>query len=132
MQKQKLGCAIECCEGVAGWSRRFILSNAKDRVPIPIMAWWCRLLGNPQHKPRSRHRPHFADQSALAPWIDQVVDAFPTPTDCLTCVPFMNQIATLPPVSCHRMSLLPSPSKSPVSTIDQLAGAEPTAADCVT
>ena len=31
-----------------------------------------------------------------------------------------NHIATLPLESCQRMSLLPSPSKSPVSTIDSL------------
>src|SRR5262245_19708803 len=45
----------------------------------------------------------------------------------------MNHIATLPLVSCQRMSLLPSPSKSPVSTIDHTeGGAEPTGADWVT
>src|SRR5258706_15471011 len=44
----------------------------------------------------------------------------------------MNQIATLPLVSCQRMSLLPSPLKSPVSMIDQVVGAEPTPADWVT
>src|SRR5262245_14520908 len=73
--------------------------------------------------------PH---QSALVPWIDQTVGAFPTPTDCATCAPFMNQIATLPLVSCQRMSLLPSPLKSPVSMTDQVVGAEPTTADWVT
>src|SRR5258708_7108674 len=41
----------------------------------------------------------------------------------------MNQIATLPLVSCQRMSLLPSPLKSPVSTIDQVVGAEPRPTD---
>ena len=40
-------------------------------------------------------------------------------------VPFMNQIAVLPPVSRQRISLLPSPSKSPVPTIDQLVGTVP-------
>src|SRR5208282_542381 len=34
-------------------------------------------------------------------------------------VPFISQIATSPAVSRHRMSLLPSPLKSPVPTIDQ-------------
>src|SRR5947209_51080 len=63
--------------------------------------------------------PH---QSALAPWIDQTVGTVATPANCVTCVPFMNQIATSPLVSCQRMSLLPSPSKSPVSTIVQAVG----------
>ena len=35
----------------------------------------------------------------------------------------MNQIATVPLVSCQRMSLMPSPPKSPVSTIDHTVGA---------
>src|SRR6266852_342897 len=78
---------------------------------------------------RDRGAPH---QSALAPWIDQTVRIFPTPADCETCGPFMNQIATLPLLSCQRMSLLPSPLKSPVSTIVQLVGAEPSPADWVT
>src|SRR5260221_3871709 len=52
-----------------------------------------------------------------------------TPGDCVTCVPFTNQIATLPLVSCQRMSLLPSPLKSPVSTIDQVVGADPRPTD---
>src|SRR5208282_4516686 len=34
-------------------------------------------------------------------------------------VPFISQIATSPDVSCQRMSVLPSPLKSPVPTIDQ-------------
>src|SRR5229473_476031 len=76
---------------------------------------------------RERGAPH---QSALAPWIDQTVGIFPTPADCETCGPFMNQIATLPLLSCQRMSLLPSPLKSPVPTIDQVVGAEPRPADC--
>src|SRR6266853_693608 len=45
----------------------------------------------------------------------------------------MNQIATLPLLSCQRMSLLPSPLKSPVSLIDHRGnGAEPTPAAWVT
>src|SRR5258706_11963635 len=55
--------------------------------------------------PSTRHdlgRPHLLDQSALAPWIDQTVGTLPTPADCVTCTPFMNQIATLPLVSCQR------------------------------
>src|SRR5713226_10387070 len=44
----------------------------------------------------------------------------------------MSQIATLPLLSCHRMSLLPSPSKSPVSTIVQAVGTVATPANCVT
>src|SRR5215470_10697135 len=57
-----------------------------------------------------------------------MIGTLPTPADCATCTPFMNQIATLPLVSCQRRSLLPLPSKSPVSTTDQLVGAEPTPA----
>jgi hypothetical protein len=52
-------------------------------------------------------------QSALAFWIDETVGTVATPANCVTCVPFIDQIATLPLVSCHRMSLLLSPSKSP-------------------
>jgi len=48
------------------------------------------------------------------PTIDQVVTAFPTPADCVTCAPFRNHIATLPLVSRQRMSPVPSPLKSPV------------------
>src|SRR5262245_7023256 len=58
--------------------------------------------------PRAAERDARPHQSALAPWIDQIVGTFPTPADCVTCVPFTNQIATLPLVSCQRMSLLPS------------------------
>src|SRR5215470_7756633 len=83
-----------------------------------------------------------AHQSAPAPWIVQtarqvvvvhMMGTLPTPADCATCTPFMNQIATLPLVSCQRRSLLPLPSKSPVSTIDHTAGgAFPTPAACAT
>ena len=37
-------------------------------------------------------------------------------------MPFISQIATLPDVSCHRMSAMPSPLKSPVPTMLQLVG----------
>src|SRR5258706_14069050 len=67
-----------------------------------------------------------------APTIDQTVDTFATPADCMTCEPLRNHIATLPPVSPHSQSALPSPSKSGWPTINQLVGAEPTAADCMT
>src|SRR5208282_415348 len=50
----------------------------------------------------------------------------PTPED--TVVPFMNQIATSPLVSFHRMSLMPSPLKLPVSTTDQVVASEPSPA----
>jgi hypothetical protein len=43
----------------------------------------------------------------LAPWIDQTTGTFPTAATWVTWAPFMNQIATLPLVSCQRMSLLP-------------------------
>src|SRR5215470_17523659 len=60
-----------------------------------------------------------------------MMGTFPTPAALgfKTLVPFMNQIATLPPaVSRHRMSLLPSPLKSPVPTIDHVVGTFPTSA----
>src|SRR5216683_1892650 len=69
--------------------------------------------------------PHH--QSALRRWIDQPAGGPPTPAG-VTCAPFMNQIPTLPLPSCKRMSLLPSPLKSPVPAIDQPAGAAPTPA----
>src|SRR5258706_400582 len=76
---------------------------------------------------------HTLPQSALAPWIDQPAEPVPTHADCVTCVPFMNQIATLPLVlSYQRMSLLPSPLKSAVPTIDHEVGTDPTPAICAT
>src|SRR5499427_4623797 len=59
-----------------------------------------------------------------------MMGTFPTPAALgfKIVVPFMNQIATLPLVSCHRTSLLPSPLKSPVPTIDQVVGTFPTPA----
>src|SRR5260370_16170209 len=56
---------------------------------------------------------------------------FPTPAPLgfKTLVPFMNQIATLPPlVSRHRTSLLPSPLKSPDPAILKLVVTFPTPA----
>src|ERR1700691_2695330 len=69
-------------------------------------------------------------QSASVPWIVQTVGMVATPAALgfKTVVPFMNHIATSPPVSCQRMSLLPSPLKSPVSTIDHVVGTFPTPA----
>src|SRR5258707_5616622 len=60
-----------------------------------------------------------------------MMGTFPTPAALgfKTLVPFMNQIATLPlVVSRHRISLLPSPLKSPVPTTDQVVGTFPTPA----
>src|SRR5215831_18588777 len=59
-----------------------------------------------------------------------MMGTFPTPAALgfKTLVPFMNQIAMLPLLSRHRTSLLPSPLKSPVPTIDQVVGTFPTAA----
>src|SRR5260370_34546363 len=59
-----------------------------------------------------------------------MMGTFPTPAALgfKTLVPFMNQIATLPLVSRHRTSLLPSPLKSPVPTTDQVVGTFPTPA----
>src|SRR6266436_4212585 len=68
-----------------------------------------------------------ADQSALRRWIDQPAGGLPTPAG-VTCAPFMNQIPTPPLVCCQRMSLSPSPLKSPTPAIDQPAGAVPTPA----
>src|SRR5215470_17944294 len=65
--------------------------------------------------------------------IDQLVGAEPTAAACMTCAPFISQIAAASPLlSRHRISLLPSPLKSPVPTIDQLVGAFPTPAAWVT
>jgi hypothetical protein len=51
---------------------------------------------------RRARKPH---QSAFAPWIVQLVGALAMTCAETTCVPFMNQIATSPAVSRHRMSL---------------------------
>jgi len=52
----------------------------------------------------------------------------PTPDDYEIVDPFIIHIAILPEVSCHRISLFPSPLKSPVPIIDQTKyGALPTA-----
>src|SRR5262245_39854443 len=66
--------------------------------------------------------PTLLDQSTLRPWIDQTVGTVATPAPCKSCAPFMNQIATVPLELRQRMSLLPSPLKSPVSMIDQSVG----------
>src|SRR5258707_369849 len=66
-------------------------------------------------------------QSALTPWIDQTVGTFPTPA-LEACVPFMNQIATFPLVSCQRRSPLPLALTSPVPTIDDAVATFPTPA----
>src|SRR5215467_2397315 len=63
--------------------------------------------------------------SALALWIVQATGTLPRPAADLICRPFMNQIAVLPLLSRQRMSLLPSPLKSPVSAIDHAVGAAP-------
>src|SRR5258707_283766 len=60
-----------------------------------------------------------------------MMSTFPTPAALgfKTLVPFMNQIATLPPlVSRHRTSLLPSPLKSPDPAILKLVATFPTPA----
>src|ERR1700722_13913625 len=44
-------------------------------------------------------------------------------------VPFISQIETLPLVSCHRTSAMPSPLKSPVPTTDQTVGTKPSDVD---
>ena len=44
-------------------------------------------------------------------------------------MPFMSHIDTSPLVSCQRMSLLPSPLKSPVPMIDHLVATLPRPAD---
>src|SRR5258708_23255484 len=57
-------------------------------------------------------------------------ESFPTPAvlGFKTVVPFISQIATLPLLSCQTMSLLPSPLKSPVPTMDQVVRTFPTPA----
>ena len=51
------------------------------------------------------------------PTIDQVVDTLPSPAVAKTCAPFISDMAMLPPVSRHAMSLLPLPLKSWVFTV---------------
>src|SRR5260221_5636772 len=78
---------------------------------------------DPQRKPtlhRSSSGPAAPpDHSALTLWTVQTVDILPSPADDATAAPFMNHNAVLPLLSRQRRSLLPSPLKSPVSTIDQ-------------
>src|SRR5215467_5047505 len=58
--------------------------------------------------------------------IDQSVGTFATPTDWMSCAPFISQIATVPVLaSRHRMSDEPLPSKSPVPTMTQLDDTTP-------
>ncbi len=59
--------------------------------------------------------------------MDQVVGTFPTPAvlGFKTVVPFISQIATLPPVSRHTMSLMPSALKSWVSVAGDIANTVP-------
>ena len=65
-------------------------------------------------------------QSALAPWICQLSGTLPALPDCRTCKPLSSQIATAPLLkSRQRMSLLPSPLKSPVPTMPQLVATVP-------
>src|ERR1700733_4210629 len=75
-----------------------------------------------------RHGQHdaFFYQSALVPWIVNVVGIVPRPAPDAIVVPFMNQMAISPEVSRHRMSLLPLPSKSPVSATLHTVGKLPT------
>src|SRR5215470_11543296 len=81
----------------------------------------------------SRHRmSHLPSPlKSPVPTMDQLVGTLPTPAvlGFKTVVPFISQIAILPlVVSRQRMSHLPSPLKSPVPTMDQLAGTFPTPA----
>src|SRR6266540_5083753 len=65
--------------------------------------------------------------------IVQLLGTAPRAPDCKTCMPFSNQIATVPVLpSRQRMSALPSPLKSPVPTIVQLLGTAPRLPDCTT
>src|SRR5258705_120527 len=111
--------------------------NAADH-PVEPEAWNCGPLStiDPMHDTPagSEARGRILPQSALARWIVQtVVGAFPTPAASANCFTFMNQIATLPLVSCQIMSLLPSPSKSPAPMIfHRLGDAFPMPADCMT
>src|ERR1700722_16319884 len=64
-------------------------------------------------------------QSAFAFWIAQTLGTLPRPAVEVTVEPFKNQIPTLPLVSRHRMSDMPSPLKSPVSATLQALGTLP-------
>jgi hypothetical protein len=61
----------------------------------------------------------------MLPWIVQEVSIGPKDALVGAAPPFMNQITTVPLVLRQRMSLLPSPLKSPVPTIDQEASIGP-------
>src|SRR5260370_5895617 len=79
----------------------------------------------------SRHRTSLLPSPLKSPdpaILKLVVATFPTPAvlGFKTVVPFISQIATLPLLSRHSTSLLPSPLKSPVPTIDQVVGTFPT------
>src|SRR6516225_6656523 len=64
--------------------------------------------------------PCLINQSAFITWICQSIVAEPGEPPPLVSVPLMNQINTCPVVVLRqRMSLIPSPLKSPVPTITQ-------------
>src|SRR6516225_56810 len=65
-------------------------------------------------------------QSAFMPWICQGFGAEPGEPPPITDAPFKNHSTTCPLLLFHhRMSLLPSPLKSPVSATIQGLGTEP-------
>src|SRR5947209_3608810 len=79
------------------------------------------------------HRNHQLYQSAFMPWICQGLVAPPGEPPPITDAPFKSQTTTCPLVVLYqRMSLLPSPLKSPVSTIVKGLGAEPGAPPPIT
>jgi hypothetical protein len=63
------------------------------------------------------------------PTTDQVGSIVPRPTPEDTVVPFMNQIARSPLVSCQSRSAMPSPLKSRWPTTDQAVGSVPNPPD---
>src|ERR1700694_1421611 len=52
-------------------------------------------------------------------------DTAPRLPEDVTLAPFINQITVVPSVNCHKMSVFPSPLKSPVALICQPVGPAP-------
>jgi hypothetical protein len=96
----------------------FLRSFTLSRRALPPLRWRRSRAPPPKGSSVSARVPnpeHLANQSAFAPRIVQFSDTEPAPTYWETATPFMYHIAMLPPVvSRQRMSLLPSPLKSPV------------------
>src|SRR5215470_14359134 len=138
------GCGIECCTALQGGHaacRTLEIQCRSQSPPGHVGCWPPADIWVSVRYPHSRtfrmgteaaiSAPTLLDQSTLRPWIDQTVGMLPSPAvlGFKTVVPFISHIATSPVVVFRqRMSLLPSPLKSPVSTMDQVVATFPTPA----